>query len=52
VAAVRSATCRAGRFPLRETTVPGLTPEHIDALHRRAKLCLDEINARARLLTV
>jgi hypothetical protein len=43
--------CRA-RFPLRETTVPGLAPEHIDALHRRAQLCLDEINARARLLTV
>mgnify|MGYP006285456687 FL=1 len=43
--------CRA-RFLLRETTVPGLTPEQIDALQRRAGLFLDEIDGRARLLTV
>ena len=43
--------CRA-RFLLRETTVPGLTPEQLDGLRGRAGVCLEEIDARARLLTV
>jgi hypothetical protein len=43
--------CRA-RFLLRETSVPGLTPEQLDSLHRRAGVCLDEIDTRARTLLV
>lgn len=43
--------CRA-RFLLRETSVPGLTPEQLDGLRRRAQHCLDEIDQSARLLTV
>ncbi len=43
--------CRA-RFLLRETSLPGLTPEQLDSLRTRAGQCLDEIDARARLLTV
>lgn len=43
--------CRA-RFLLHETTVPGLTPEQLDSLRRRAGVCLDEIDARARPFTL
>jgi hypothetical protein len=49
--ALDDVACRA-RFLLRETTVPGLTPEQLDSLRGRAGVCLEEIDARARLLTV